>query len=227
MVCWLAIISACIGLCSFVLLMVDLPSDVVAIALWFMLGAATTLSGLILGSVSLKRGVKRGSYLLARTAGLLLSIVACGLMAYLLLHVFVPEIRVLRRGTNIGAIGVSLFAYAEDHSGKLPVGATWCDMLVDGKYICGETLRFVVDGRREHGYTLNIEALGLWEELPRDMVLAFESSPVWNQVGGRELLVYDSNGGCCILFGDTSVAYVKDEKVVRLRWQKTAAVNSD
>ena len=57
-------------------------------------------------------------------------------------------------------------------------------------------------------------------ELPPDMVLLFESTPGWNQIGGAELLTVDQHEGrgCNVLFCNGDVRFVKTEDVSALRW---------
>jgi prepilin-type processing-associated H-X9-DG protein len=60
------------------------------------------------------------------------------------------------------------------------------------------------------------------DELPPDLVMLFESTPGWNQVGGPDDIVTDRHGeknpGANIAFADGHVEFVKPEDILALRW---------
>jgi prepilin-type processing-associated H-X9-DG protein len=56
-----------------------------------------------------------------------------------------------------------------------------------------------------------------------DVVLLFESTAGWNQVGGPELLTtrHHEGKGCNVLFVDYHAEFVKGEEIPRLKWEGT------
>ena len=74
------------------------------------------------------------------------------------------------------------------------------------------------DGRSHYAMNNNAELVDV--NAPADMVLLFESTPGWNQSGGRELLTTDNHcgEGCSILFADGHVQFVRTQDINDLRW---------
>ena len=65
----------------------------------------------------------------------------------------------------------------------------------------------------------NIENL-TFDNAPPDMVLLFEATPGWNQVGGPELLTTEHHygEGCNILYVDGHVEFVRPQDLDKLKW---------
>jgi len=84
----------------------------------------------------------------------------------------------------------ALLAYADDHAGRFPDPASWCDSLVP--YVSSRTV-FTCPAAHDLrcGYAFNaaagaVNARGVSD--PRYLILVFESDAGWNAAGGAELL---------------------------------------
>ncbi|MHC4988992.1 MAG: H-X9-DG-CTERM domain-containing protein [Planctomycetota bacterium] len=69
-------------------------------------------------------------------------------------------------------------------------------------------------------YAMNDNIPADANDLPPDLVLLFESTPGWNQVGGADDVITDRHGkpGANIAFADGHVEFVKPETIPTLRW---------
>ena len=125
-------------------------------------------------------------------------------------------------------LGKALSEYAADHSDNMPGSSGWNDLLIE--YLEPNSLPYLCPGApvpiNSSCYALNINISYLkYSELPRDIVVLFESKPDWNQSGGNELLEisnhnYKNRQKCTVLFGDGRVESLDADKVKRLRWVK-------
>lgn len=123
-------------------------------------------------------------------------------------------------------LGKALSKYAVDHSDNMPDSSSWNDLLIE--YLEPNSLPYLCPGARvpinSSCYALNINIADLkFSELPRDIVVLFESKPGWNQSGGDELLEisyhnYNNKQKCTILFGDGRVEFLSADQIKGLRW---------
>lgn len=132
-------------------------------------------------------------------------------------------------GMHMRRIGEALKKYSEEHDGRLPAAANWCEALLDNsKYINSDDflIFFYCRGARtpkgQSSYALNESAAGMClAELPGDVILVFETMYGENPVGGRELITADNHDGkgSIVLLGDLQVAFIKAEDFNDLRWE--------
>ncbi len=122
---------------------------------------------------------------------------------------------------NLRGLFTYLHDYTEGHEGKFPPPAQWCDVLV--KEFEGDS-GFKKDLFQCPGveagpcnYTMNPNAD---PNGSGGIVLLFESKPGWNQAGGLELLTTENHmgKGCCVLFTDWHVEFIKSDRVGQLKW---------
>jgi prepilin-type processing-associated H-X9-DG protein len=186
----------------------------------------TTLPAIIVGIIALakisgSRGTLKG--LGMAITGIVLPIVvlpiAMGVLAPAVVRVRQLAFRVAC-GENLVGLGKAMYIYTEDNNGRFPTPATWCDLLVQHADVQPQTLRCPGTGEGSSSYAMNTFVRGLSSDLPPDMVLLFEASPGWNQVGGPELLAIERHqgDGCNVLFVDGHVEFVRSADLPRLRW---------
>jgi prepilin-type processing-associated H-X9-DG protein len=122
--------------------------------------------------------------------------------------------------TNISILGKAMLIYAGDYDEKYPTSSKWCDLLIECTDVAEEQFRCKGAFEGPCNYAMNENAEIDGTASPPDMVLLFETSPGWNQVGGSEILTTDNHQreGCNILFADLHVEFVKTEDLANLRW---------
>ena len=135
-------------------------------------------------------------------------------------------------GTNLKGLGTAIFVYANVDDGHLPTVQSWCDLLitevdVDPKsFVCPSS--DVKKGQSSYALNKNLAGFKISADCkiegvldPDDVVLLFEATPGWNQVGGPEDLTteYHKDIGCNVLFADGSANFVKKEGLDTLRWE--------
>jgi prepilin-type processing-associated H-X9-DG protein len=103
-----------------------------------------------------------------------------------------------------------------------PNPSIWCETLVrecdtNKKDMC---CPYIKDGLCSYAMNENIPKDT--KDLPRDLVLLFESLPGWNRTGGPDDVITDrhdkNNPGAMIAFADGHVEYVKTDKISSLCW---------
>ncbi|MBW8014820.1 MAG: hypothetical protein FVQ82_01415 [Planctomycetes bacterium] len=107
------------------------------------------------------------------------------------------------------------FEYAEKNDGKLPLTENWCDILARFETEHNE-FKYKKDMKEGIRYALNKNALGLFEEIPDDMVLMFSSKPGWNQVGGPEIA--DGQVTVKVIYANKESEKVRKKHLSHLRW---------
>jgi hypothetical protein len=135
---------------------------------------------------------------------------------------------------NVSGLGQAISIYRNDYDGQNPKGDNWCDLLINNYQVSLESLLCGGSDAKmgESSYALNKNIAGKKSsEIPKDVVLLFETKRGWNQVGGPELLTMDNHKseGCNILFNDMHVESVKVERLGELNWgaeeEKSAGAN--
>ena len=124
---------------------------------------------------------------------------------------------------NLKALAVGLSLYAEEYGDKYPPTEHWCDLLAT-KWASKESFCCPKGKKHRCSYAMNPNAA------PRsdpDTVLLFECQSGWNQVGGPELLTTEHHKGCCVLFVDGTVMFIKAEEVVGLHWADEKTLPAD
>jgi prepilin-type processing-associated H-X9-DG protein len=123
---------------------------------------------------------------------------------------------------NLISIRSCLHPYMNDYEGQLPTGQKWCDLLIEEADEPKSDFRCPGDSEGPGSYAMNqaVYRYTTWGEVPRDMVMVFESEPGWNRVGGRVDLTtrYHRGRGCMVLFADGYVFFVGTKELSGLRW---------
>jgi len=198
----------------------------------------TALPAVIVGVVAL---VKIGGSNGRRTgtgmaiAGMALPVVLLPLMA-LGMGIVMPALVRVRQvafrktcETNLEGLGRVMQIYAGDNNGRFPRSSQWCDLITDHIGTSGKELRCQGASEGPCNYAMN-KAVEPWgASAPPDMVLLFETTPGWNQVGGPEILTVDNHqgDGCNVLFVDGHVEFVKLESLQYLRWTTSGLQQDD
>jgi len=124
--------------------------------------------------------------------------------------------------TNLKGLGQSLYLYANENASQFPPADRWCDALTDNTPDMEPKLfrcPGVETGPCNYAMNPNVDPND-----PGDVVLLFETEPGWNQAGGAELLTVENHkrkgkgDGCCVLFVDGRVEYIKSDRIDDLKW---------
>lgn len=124
-------------------------------------------------------------------------------------------------GVNVKKIALAIRLYADEHEGKCPPAAQWCDDVLpnlDGRQI------FKCPQRRgaESAYGFNAKLAGrTLSAIPPDTVMIFETGQGWNTTGGEGEVVTSPPHGRHFIFGfaDGSVRELTREEFTELRWE--------
>jgi len=120
--------------------------------------------------------------------------------------------------SNLRQLLFSQLLYQNDKE-LWPAKNHWCDLIkrhVEEKGI----FECPADKTGPCSYAMNENIPADVNELPDDLVLLFESSPGWNQVGGPDDVVTGRHDrpGANIAFADGHVEFVDAEDIPNLRW---------
>jgi len=191
----------------------------------------TALPALIFGIIALVKIEKSNGRLKGRgfaIAGIAAPVVLIPVLA-MLLAILMPALGKVKHlaqrmvcSTNLQGLGTAISFYSSDYDDKFPTGSKWCDLLIDNADVSQKSLvcPSALGGDR-CSYVMNENAEKLGPDAPADMVLLFETSqPVWNAVGGMELLSTGNHKGegCNVLYVDGSTEFVRTENIGTLRW---------
>ncbi len=189
---------------------------------------------IILGVVALVKiggsGGRLGGTALA-IIGIVAPVVLLPIMA-VLTGIFMPALVRTRQlafrmtcGVNLEGLGRAMHIYADDHEGKFPTPAQWCDLLIENTGVAQKSFRCRGADEGPCNYAMNRHVEELGTDAPPDMVLLFETHAGWNQVGDADILTTEnhSGDGCNVLFVDGHVEFVKPADISRLRWTSEAA----
>jgi hypothetical protein len=209
----LAVIFGCLGIFFCTYFIAVQPSDILTFFSVLALSFFCTVLGLLLAIILF---IPKNRPVVLNVTSFLVNIVSIIMFIYIIHQIVCPQIRRSRRSANMAEVTISLELYKKDHSGELPDGSNWSDVLADR--LANEGPAFISKDKAQWNYALNANAQKLFE-VPDDMVVIFESGPGWNLVGGKELLMFDNDkGGCFILFGNMFARYVLPEDFDSLRW---------
>jgi prepilin-type processing-associated H-X9-DG protein len=121
---------------------------------------------------------------------------------------------------NLKRLHVALLVYAEEHDGKLPDAANWCDAIQ--KQVPERlTFRCATSGG-QYRFNRNLSGIALSRVAHAEStVLLFESNGGWNASGAAADLPAKPThrGGCNVLFVDGHVERVATTRLRQLRWQ--------
>jgi prepilin-type processing-associated H-X9-DG protein len=127
-------------------------------------------------------------------------------------------------GINLKGLHTAVHIYTSEYDGELPTAESWCDLLVAHMKVAPKS--FVCpcsnekEGKSSYAFNKNVAGMKL-DEIPGDVVMLFETTPGWNQVGGPEDLKteYHKFNGCNVLFADGYAEFVKTKDLGGLRWE--------
>ncbi|MHC4265042.1 MAG: zinc-ribbon domain-containing protein [Planctomycetota bacterium] len=178
--------------------------------------AITILPAIIIGIIALVQISKRPEQIKGNgfaIAGVSIAAVMLFLVIPMLMAVLLPALArtggVAYRmvcGTNLSGLGKTMLVYTNDNDGN---------DINERMFSChGDE-----QGPCSYAINKNIENL-TFDNAPPDMVLLFEATPGWNQVGGPELLTAEHHygEGCNILYVDGHVEFVRPQDLDKLKW---------
>ncbi len=186
--------------------------------------------GFVLGATSLVQIVFGGKKL--KWAGLSVSgILLNGFVVFIFIFGYVSRVgrensieQMQSCAANLRVLGLTIFLYADENDGMYPISDKWCDLLIKYANVTESEFRCPnVDARGgRSNYALNENIAGKKvADVPRGVVLLFETKQGWNQCGGPELVTTENHGGqgCNVLFNDGHVELVRPEHISKLRWK--------
>jgi prepilin-type processing-associated H-X9-DG protein len=122
---------------------------------------------------------------------------------------------------NMSGLGKAMLLYANDYNDKFPTPSKWCDLLIEHAEVTPKSFRCkgAPEGPCNYAMNINVEKMSIASQ--PDMVLLFETTPGWNQVGGSEILTTENHQGegCNILFVDGHIQFVKTKGLQNLKWE--------
>lgn len=124
-------------------------------------------------------------------------------------------------GKNLKYVSLALRLYADQHDGKCPPAASWCDD-VTPFLNKPDVLRCPRRSGDRSGFALNARIAGrTMSAIPPDTILLFESAQGWNAAGDASLLPASAPHGGKFTFGfaDGSIREVPKEELQDLRWE--------
>lgn len=146
------------------------------------------------------------------------------------LHIPISKAPIVVCQANNRSLALCCLVYHMDE-GCWPAKDNWCDLIKsyadetteDVKIKLGRKIKVYQCPKDEIGpcsYAMNENIPGDANELPDDLVLLFESTPGWNQIGGSDDVITDRHKrpGANIAFVNGHVEFVKPEDVPNLRW---------
>ncbi len=124
-------------------------------------------------------------------------------------------------GTNLRSLSMAMLLYTSEYDGKYPTAEKWCDLLIEqDAALASKSFRCKGASEGPCNYAMNKNVENLGRNAPADMVLLFEATPGWNQVGGPEILTTNNHqdDGCNVAFVDGHVEFVKTGDLNKLIW---------
>ncbi len=188
----------------------------------------TAIPALIFGIISLVKieksaGLLKGKGLAIAGLAFPAALAPFALMLAILMPALARARAIAQRkvcATNMSGLGKAMFIYADDNNNTLPIPSQWCDLLIENADVSEKS--FLCAGVHEGpcNYAMNENIENIDENTPPDIVLLFETSPGWNQVGGPEILTIENHNGegCNVLFADGYVEFVKKKDVNNIKW---------
>lgn len=190
----------------------------------------TALPAIILGIIALVNIGRSAGQLKGKglaIAGIVVPAAWLFIMIPMMMAILMPALARTRQlafrmtcSTNMSGLGKAMLIYANDYDDEWPTSSNWCDLLI--KYAEVTPQQFVCKGASQGpcNYAMNENMERLGTSAPDDMVLLFETSPGWNQVGGPGILTTENHSGegCNVLFVDSHVEFVKTERLDDLVW---------
>jgi prepilin-type processing-associated H-X9-DG protein len=190
----------------------------------------TVIPAIIFGIVALVKISKSSGQLKGNglaIAGIIIPPASLPVIA-LLMGIMMPALARTRQiafrltcGTNLSGLGKAMLLYANDYNDKFPTPSKWCDLLIEHAEVTPKSFRCkgAPEGPCNYAMNINVEKMSIASQ--PDMVLLFETTPGWNQVGGSEILTTENHQGegCNILFVDGHIQFVKTKGLQNLKWE--------
>ena len=178
--------------------------------------------GILASFISLLRSIfrmPRAINIAVSLIGLLTAYVALSTVMITLDRVRTASVRIYIY--NLHGLDYALKEHAKEHDGRLPSVTNWCDAV---RKFYSSGLRNDLDRKDEglsnYAFNVNLSEMKL-TELPKDVVLLFETNLAKNPAGGKELINAENHSlkGCFTLFADMHIEFVRAEDFNNLRWK--------
>ena len=123
--------------------------------------------------------------------------------------------------SNLRQVGLAVRLYADEHDGRYPSAASWCDAVeanVQDKNVFH--CPFQPGKNSSYGFNKKLEGRML-SSIPNDTVMLFEIEGAWNFSGGTEDVIARSPHGrsYSFAFADGSVRQITKDELPTLRWE--------
>ena len=194
----------------------------------------TSLVGLVLGIIALKRINKSNGQLGGRNVALAGTIVSAALLllAPIPAAMLLPALAKAKQKAatvhclnNVKQFNLALIMYSDDNKDRLPARNVWCDSLITylgnstNAFICSKGAR---NQRCHYAFNARLAGRGIRDlQAPAQTVLVFEIDGGWNVSGGRELLPARGrhSGAYVVGFADGHAEIVRPKRLAQLRWE--------
>lgn len=228
---WLSIVSFCLALFPWIFRHVIYTGLISNIVLSFILLSwpLSILAG-IFAMIIIRRKNKPLKGTKLAIAGITISIASLLiLIAYYNIvarKIYEPMEKINACRKNMSTLRDALKAYTNKHDGRIPA-SQWCDELITKESVLPETFICPTSHAKtgQSSYALNKNIVGMkLEDIPRDVVLLFETQPGWNQVGGPELFTTENHQVTWGKYGDVicirgRAKNLPEEEIYKLRWK--------
>jgi len=123
-------------------------------------------------------------------------------------------------GTHMAGLGRAMMIYVNDFD-SYPIPEKWCNLLMENGEVPIEIFHCKGAKEGQCNYALNKYLTELGEVTDPDIVVFFETTPGWNQVGGPEILTTQNHKGqgCNVVFLDGHTEFIKAEDISKLKWK--------
>lgn len=123
---------------------------------------------------------------------------------------------------NLQWLSYRLKEYITEHNDTLPYAENWSEELLGQDWRPCLTCPCDETADRMISYALNRNVAGMKQsELPKDVVILFETKAAKNPVGSEEIITANNHKGkgCVVLFADMHVEFIRAEDFNDLRWK--------
>ncbi len=122
--------------------------------------------------------------------------------------------------SNLSSLMKAIRIYLDDYD-SYPTPAIWCDLLIQECNVPRDNFLCPLAKEGPCNYALNINIADLGMTNDPNIVVLFETSPGWNQVGVPEILTLENHKGkgCNVVFLDSHVEFIKAEDISKLKWK--------
>ena len=195
----------------------------------FIIGAPSSIAGLICGIIGINKIGKSAGSLTGKgmaISGVVISAIHLFIVVPLTIAILIPTFMTVKTAVeqnmcaeNIKGLSKAMLIYAGDYDEKYP-SPNWCNLLIDYADVSEQQFRCFSTKEGPCNYAMNVNIIESGPATPSDIVLLFETTPGWNQIGGPEILSMNNhdNKGCNIVFADGHVRFVEAEDMNSLKW---------